>query len=309
MTIIDPPIESYTARLKERSVAIFLFHGVVHQHEHLVRNYIRKHIDQSRFVAILRALKAKGHALSMEDVLAHSDEGTPFPDNSFAITFDDGFENNHSVAAPVLIDLKLPATFYVCTRFVDENRMGWIDRIEHCIENTAAADLVFPWLSEPLSFSNTEQKITTLKVIREKLKGDSNIDPDTVSAEVARQCGRAETFSSADPLDQKMSWHQVAELHRQSEFIIGGHSQNHRILAHLNDEELRTDIDTSIQLLKEKAGVNSHHYAYPEGQADHYDERTIAILKSHGIRCSPSAIDGVDTIATDPFHLHRIFAK
>ena len=34
------------------------------------------------------------------------------PKRSFVITFDDGFENNYSVAAPMLDDLNIPATFY-----------------------------------------------------------------------------------------------------------------------------------------------------------------------------------------------------
>ena len=41
----------------------------------------------------------------------------PFPPNSFAITFDDGFENNLSVAAPLLSDLKIPLTIYITTNF------------------------------------------------------------------------------------------------------------------------------------------------------------------------------------------------
>ena len=59
----------------------------------------------------------------------HENE-TPFPKNSFALTFDDGFENNMSIAAPILTDYKVPATIYVTTNFIENNEMSWIDKIE-----------------------------------------------------------------------------------------------------------------------------------------------------------------------------------
>ena len=48
------------------------------------------------------------------------------------------------------------------------------------------------------------------------------------------------------------------------------------------------------------------HYAYPDGQAQHYNDEVIEKLKRVGIRCSPTAITGVNTLADDLFHLKRI---
>ena len=42
--------------------------------------------------------------------------------------------NNYSIAAPILNDLKIPATFYFSTDFVENNTMSWIDKIEYCFE-------------------------------------------------------------------------------------------------------------------------------------------------------------------------------
>ena len=58
----------------------------------------------------------------------------PLPDFSFSITFDDGFENNYSIARPILEKLSIPATFYVSTNLIDKNLMTWIDQIEYCID-------------------------------------------------------------------------------------------------------------------------------------------------------------------------------
>ncbi len=66
------------------------------------------------------------------------------------------------------------------------------------------------------------------------------------------------------------------------------------------------ELDTSLNLLKEKAGVGPKHYSYPEGQENCFSEEVINVLKSRGVRCSPTAIDGVNTTGVDPFRLMRV---
>ena len=79
-------------------------------------------------------MKKKGEPLSLDQVINFHKEKTPLPDFSFSITFDDGFENNYSVAKPILEKLSIPATFYISTNLVDKNLMTWIDQIEFCID-------------------------------------------------------------------------------------------------------------------------------------------------------------------------------
>ena len=102
---------SYESRLSDREIAIFLFHGVTYPHECTVRNYTRKHLDVDYFSGVLCRLRASGTPVSMDEIRMHYEEGHPLPPKSFAVTFDDGFENNLTVAAPVLVGLKIPATF------------------------------------------------------------------------------------------------------------------------------------------------------------------------------------------------------
>src|ERR1700732_850285 len=83
-------------------LTIFLFHGVIERQEHQVRNYTRKHLPAADFQAMLEGLGLAGHAMSMDDVATTCRSGKPFPKGAFAITFDDGFENNLTVARPIL---------------------------------------------------------------------------------------------------------------------------------------------------------------------------------------------------------------
>lgn len=296
----------FSERLAADSLAVFLLHGVVEEHANAVRNYNRKHIDRARFTAFLEDLGARGTALSMDEVLEVCESGGAFPERSYAITFDDGFENNASVAAPVLRRMGIPATFYITTGFVDRNSMSWIDRIETVIENAASGQVRLPWDSRPWEFRGPEDRVRVLDEVRRVAKTDRSVDQDALAADLARQCGMDPVYFGDGPLDRKMSWRQARDLAADPLFIVGGHSHTHRTLAFLDDSELEREIGRSIDLLEEKAGIASPHYSYPEGLAHCYDDRVVEALRRRGIRCSPTAMDGVNRRGSHPFHLKRI---
>ena len=127
-------IDFYLSKLCEDTFVIFLFHGVIKDGNTGIRNYSRKHLLAEEFEILIKKLKVKGNPISMEDIMRHHDNGRELPKYSYAINFDDGFENNYSVAAPILEKYLTPAAFYISTNLVDKNLMTWIDQIEYCFE-------------------------------------------------------------------------------------------------------------------------------------------------------------------------------
>lgn len=296
---------SYANRLSPESVSIFLCHGVVDGYRHRIRNYNRKHIHIDMFAGIMRELRAAGNAVSMNDVFEAAHGRIKLPPRAFAVTFDDGFANNLDVAAPILSDLKIPATFYLTTDFVDRNSMSWVDRIEWVLEEVARGRLRLPWGER--SFTSDGERIGLLDEIRGRVKWDRDCDAEVLADDIARQLGFSPVVSSDDPLDRKLTWAELAQLAAYDGFTLGGHSHTHKILAFLDDDALESEIGTSIRMLHDRAGLVCRHYSYPEGLSHCYSDRVISTLKRHGIVCCPTAEDGINTMPTDPFRLKRIF--
>lgn len=296
----------YSDRLSDEGLAIFLFHGVVDSPAHLVRNYNRKHLTKQAFADVLDDLSEHGAPVSMDDVYDWCRGEADLPSRSFAITFDDGFENNLSVAAPLLAERNIPATFYITTGFIEHNRMSWIDRIEYCIEQASCPVLDLPWWETAKTLTTAEDKIAALNDIRNEVKTSPGINPDELVEFIFDQCGLPSVSGTDDPLDKKMTWEEVQELARSPLFIVGGHSHNHNILSFLSPEELARDLDTSLALLRDRAGIQSAHYSYPEGLVHCFSDDVIAALKERGITCCPTAEDGINPAGTDPFLLRRI---
>ena len=99
-----------------------------------------------------------------------------FKDYSYSITFDDGFYNNYKFAAPILSDLNIHSTFYICTDFILNNKMSWIDRIDSVVEESQGAKIKLPW--GIMKFNNTtKSKIIFLTKIRKIIKTNFDYDP------------------------------------------------------------------------------------------------------------------------------------
>lgn len=297
---------SYANRLQEDALSIFLFHGVIESPTSWIRNYTNKHLLAERFDEIITELSGVGTPVSMDEVVAWSEGQVTFGPRPFAVTFDDGFENNFSVAAPILRTRDVPATFYVSTHLIDENAMSWIDRIEFAIESGRPDALRLPWRTVAVPTKTREQAIACLDEVRERVKSGVVGDVDGLVSDVFEQCDVTEIASSSHPLDQKMSWEQVRRLNQDEHFLVGGHSHHHVVLAFLARTDLEAEVTTSLDLLHKHSAVGPRHYSYPEGLEHCYSEDVIAVLRDNGVRCCPTAIDGANPPGMDLFHLRRI---
>lgn len=297
----------YSRRLVNNELTIFLLHGVVKKSQYKIRNYTKKHLDEDYFYHTMKSLRNVGHPLSLDEVLHLITSRNPFPNNAFAITFDDGFMNNYTVAAPILTDLKIPATFYISTGMVDANAMTWIDRIEFCFEHNQKDKIKLPWETTDRVLTTRANQIDVLDEIRNYVKSHKEINQDEFVQFVYSEFQVEEVRRSNDPLDRKLLWDQVSELNSHELFSVGGHAHNHEILSFLSHDELHHVVTMSLTYLLEKAGIETIHYSYPEGLEHCYSEAVISELKANNIKICPTAIDGTNPIGSDPFHLRRIF--
>ena len=294
------------SRLSDDGIAIFLFHGVITRQRHRVRNYTGKHLLLDPFALCMKRMAQEGRPLSMDDVLAHCDSGEPFPPRAFAITFDDGFENNLSVAAPVLANLGIPMMIYATSGFVEHNGMSWIDRIEYAVEDAPAQSLAVDWVESAFPLSDAASRIEFLKAVRRYVKNDPRCDANAFADALCERLGKPGRLSSDDPLDLKMSWQQIRAAHEGGLVSFGGHSHTHPILSFLSSERLAEELDSSLGLLQSRSGIGPTHFSYPEGLEHCYSQNVIDELRSRDVRCSPTAIDGINAAGADPFHLRRI---
>ena len=227
------------------------------------------------------------------------------PRKSYLISFDDGFENNYSIAAPILDYFKLNATFYFSTDFVQNNSMSWIDKIEYCFEKNIDLKRIYLDKLGQFDISSLQKKKLALDQIRKIVKKNypQNIDVFVKNFFDIFKIKYIETSNS--DIDKKLSWEKVKKLSKNKYFTIGGHSHNHMPFTYYKINEAKKQIITSINLFKLKAGINLKHYSYPEGQKSDFNNKIISILKKNKIECCPTAIEGKNNQKSNLFRLNR----
>lgn len=299
--------EKLSRLLSPHHPVVFLFHGVSRERTSGVRNYTGKHIAREDFLTILQDLRSSGTSCSVADVAAFVRGECALPPRSFAFTFDDGFRNNLDVAAPLLDDFHLHASFYIVTDFLGVEAMTWADRIESAIAETDAHLIVLPFLNpSTLRLRNADERIQAATAIRAYVKSSPSVDHDAFADDVCLQLG-VPNPPLLEGIDHKLTGDQARQLDSHKLFSVGSHSKSHAILARLPKHLLEMEIDESCQALSRVLGRAVNEFAYPEGFTGSFSPAAVRRLRENGIVSAVTTIPGPNSVGIDPLKIHRVF--
>jgi peptidoglycan/xylan/chitin deacetylase (PgdA/CDA1 family) len=102
-----------------------------------------------------------------------------------------------------------------------------------------------------------------------------------------------------------MTWDQVRAL-RARGFDIGAHTRTHADLGRVSGAEARDELAGARRDLERELGETVDLFAYPYGGDDNITEANRALVEAAGFRCCCSAVGGITTTGSSPFHVQRI---
>jgi peptidoglycan/xylan/chitin deacetylase (PgdA/CDA1 family) len=108
-------VTRFTAWCHRRRVTILCYHGVTKHADGSLHDPKALHVNHLRFAAHLDFLQRNYNVVSLGDYLLARSEGRSLGEYTVVLTFDDGFRNFLTVAAPLLAERKLPATVFLIT--------------------------------------------------------------------------------------------------------------------------------------------------------------------------------------------------
>ena len=107
---------------------ILMYHGVAPQ-------------GAGELAAQLRYLARHFKVVQLETMLDRIMNGSNPWSHEIVLTFDDGLRNNLTVVYPILRELQLPATMFVCPALVESGEWLWNHEMRCRLQTLAAADL------------------------------------------------------------------------------------------------------------------------------------------------------------------------
>lgn len=224
------------------------------------------------------------------------------PSRALAITFDDGYADNHDRALPILRKYGLSASFYVSTGFLDGGRM-WNDSIIESLRRCRASELDLAGTpAAPLGRLALGDLTARREGIRQCLARIKYLEPAQRLEWVA---AITEQAGATLPDDLMMSSAQVRAL-RDAGMQIGAHTVSHPILAGMSRSEAQREIADSRDVLEALLGERVSHFAYPNGKpGEDYTPESVELVKELGFDFAVSTTWGAATLSSDRFQIPR----
>ena len=237
--------------------------------------------------------------LAVEDLVDRMARGT-VPPNALAITFDDGYRDNLTHAAPILARHGVPATLFVTTGFVGGACTPWYDRVAEVFRSTPGTALPLPW-GGTASLATTADRLRALDRALEHLKECPDERRRDMVERLVATGGRA---GGDTPKPAMLTWDDVIAL-KGLGFSIGAHTVTHPILSRLPIEKAADEIVRSRQMIAEACGEPPRGFAYPNGKPDDYSPAVARLVRDAGFTCAVTTRFGVNVAGTPPYELRR----
>ena len=244
--------------------------------------------DAKRFDELCGWLAAWYQVLPLDDAVDRLARGV-LPARALAITFDDGYADNHDLAMPILRKHGLCATFFIATGFLDGGRM-WNDTAVAAVRQCSQASLDLSDLGlagvSQLDLSSITARRQSLDRL---LNATKYLPPDERAAMVDRVAARA---GARLPTDLMLRAEQVRAM-ADAGMQIGAHTVSHPILARLNDADARGEIAQSKSDLETLLGRRVTLFAYPNGKpGQDYLPRDAALARELGFSAAVNTAYG-----------------
>ncbi len=264
-------------------------------------------VSPQRFEAQMRLLAARYRVVSLRTLAQELTEQRITP-GTVAVTFDDGYEDNLRVAAPILERTGTPATVFF-TGGVRGEEYWW---------DTLVRLLVIPSSLPPvLAIRNRIFEVPpdgpsrpgARKLLLDRVHAHLQPLPLREIQEALADLSTQVEEAPRIPMHRSCTVAELRELAARRHVEIGAHSFSHPVLSSLSDEAEEEEIAGSKEALESLLAKPVEAFSYPYGLPGQYNARTISHARRAGFRVACTA--GADTVRamTDSMQLPRLWIR
>jgi peptidoglycan/xylan/chitin deacetylase (PgdA/CDA1 family) len=221
-----------------------------------------------------------------------------------ALTFDDGFQNNYSVAFPILKNLGLPATIFLATGFVDSDDTPWFCRINDALSRTSMKRL--EWHGETYDLSSPHSRAEAHATLQSRMKKFLHADLLERTKHLAAALGdRADKSIARGSPYRMLETAEVREMARSRLIEFGAHSCSHAILSGLSEAQRKQEIVDSIATVERLTDAPCKLFAYPNGRVIDYGPFDKAALQERQIEVAVTTVAGPNDPSVPALEMRR----
>ena len=220
------------------------------------------------------------------------------PPKALVISFDDGYQDNYTIAAPILEKLNCPAIFFIATEGVEKGYL-WNDEIEQAIKNTTKETVSNKINGYSLSLKTQSEKTIAFHSLVNSLKFQSN-KQRSIKITCLLEELNVSTFTKT-----MMTTKQLSDLYSRG-FDLGAHTHSHTILATETNENVQQELLKNKNILENITNQSVDFLAYPNGlEGRDFSGTHCNIAQNIGFKAAFSTNDGSSINSTNMYKIPR----
>ncbi len=284
-------------------------------------------VSPGHFAEHMEVLRREAIPCRLQDLAARLQKRR-IPDRAVAVTFDDGYADNYETAKPLLERYAVPATVFVSSGYIGQEREFWWDELEGiCLRpgrlprrlELSIDGQRHQWdLGEAASYDEDLAK-------RDRGWKEQDAPPTARQALYRSVWQLLQALSDQERrrrLDELLAWagcrpfcrpthrtltaDQVLALARGGLVEIGAHSVTHPMLSKCSVETQRAELTASKTRLETILGQRVASLAYPFGD---YTSESVALAREASYACACSTVARPVALGDDPFQLPRVMVE
>jgi peptidoglycan/xylan/chitin deacetylase (PgdA/CDA1 family) len=290
------------------SAVILTYHGVLSGNDDSQDFLNHNFVAEEAFERHLRFVTSHYRPISLAQLLACYRRNAPPPPRSIAITFDDGFANNYTVAFPLLRRFSVPFTVFLTTGLLDrEGAQLWTERVKRAIYLHPAASVTLQLEGETFAcaLDSTATREASARRVLQMLKRLSPQVRDRCVERIEAICGRPPLTTADRERYDFLTWAQVRDM-VSAGVEFGSHTVSHPILTTVDDATLAHELRQSKEQIESRLGVECYAFAYPNGSPADYGEREKRTLRDAGYACALSLRNSLNRQSPDLYDIDRV---
>lgn len=284
-------------------------------------------VTPQHFAEHLEVLQ-QSHSLIPLSQLSQTLQDGKLPHRSVVVTFDDGYIDNLCNAKPLLEQYGIPATVFVASGYVGQDREFWWDELDRLLlqpgilPETLHLDIngsVYHWsLGEGRHYSEAdaqrdrdwhlyqEHDVSSRHSLFRSLHQILNALPMKERWPVLDQLS---VWAGAElrsrPTHRILTPEEVVQLDKGDLVEVGAHTVTHPILSSISVAAQQHEIYQSKADLEKILDRSVTSFAYPHGSRSDYSLETANLAEAAGFTCACSTVVDVVRTNSERFQLPR----
>jgi len=276
---MDPLFTKLLIKYKQNSLRIVYYHMISNVKPDYYFN--NKGISLKLFKSQISFYKSHYEIISLEKALSLAKKNICLK-NKLVITFDDGFVENYSIVAPILLSEKITATFFFTTNCIDNKDLMWRNKLvviqKHILESH---------ISKINKFSDLFNVIN-LNFNDSLLEWSKNHWPMSIKEVFVNKIWDiVMPYTLTHYLKENKPYCSSAQIKELSNlgFSIGSHSLSHPMFNKLDYESFSNEIISSSLILSKIINKEVKLFSYPFGERSIklHEEKFLKLNKSNWI--------------------------